>query len=103
MRKYFQRRRLPPPELPETTVEAMRVVANAPIFNANDEQHLAGAAYRADAIARGVEQRREEGTDPHPEYDQIFGEAMSHAWKLFGAGKWTRDDVFNLEARLMGR
>lgn len=92
-----------PPPLPETTAEVIRVVAQAPLFNPSDEDHLKAAAYRADAIARDFEQRRSEAREAHPDQLQMVGEAMSHAWRLFGAGKWTREDVSGLANRLRGR
>jgi hypothetical protein len=43
----------------------MKVVANAPLINATDDHSLTAAHYRADAIARDLEQRASEGREQH--------------------------------------
>jgi hypothetical protein len=88
-----------PAPLPEVSVEAMQVVANAPLFNATDDDHKAALAYRAEAIARGTEQRLER-EEVHPEQEQMTAEALEHAWRLVRFGKWTVDHVRALEQRL---
>jgi hypothetical protein len=93
----------PPPPLPETTAAAMQVVVNAPLINASDDDSLKAAAYRADAIAREIEQRLAEAREAHPDQDKMIAEAMAHAWRLVASSKWTREHVASLEARLLGR
>lgn len=86
-------------KLPEEISVAAQVVANPPVFNPlpNDHEH---SAYRADAIARDIEQRREEGRGPNVDHDKMVAEAMSHAWSLHGIGKWTQQDIDALKTRL---
>jgi hypothetical protein len=100
-KKMFKQPTPPKPEpAPLPLVEVMRTVAQAPLFNATDEEQFASLAYRADAIARGYEQRVEAGDPPHPEHDQMVAEAMEHAWRLVRYGKWARAHVDGLAARL---
>lgn len=80
----------------------MSVPATAPIFNPSQTEHVEIAEYRANAIARDIEQRREEGRESHAQEDQIMCEAMSYAWMLMNAGRWSRAQVIELEKRLWG-
>lgn len=98
------RRKLEPPPLPrDVNLEAFKIASQGPLINAAGDDELAAAAYRADAIAREIEQRREEGRPEHPDHHQMVCEAMAHAWRLVGAGKWTRQHVNELEARTLAR
>jgi hypothetical protein len=74
--------------------------ASGVVLNPDADEALKFAAYRADAIARDHEQRREEGRDPHPEIKAMRAEAMSLAWDLVRAGVWTQEHVADIEARL---
>jgi hypothetical protein len=90
----------PLPDPPPVDPGVFATLARAPTFNPNDEQQVVFAEYRADAIAREIEQRREDGREAHPEHDQIVAEAMSYAWMLVKAGKWTTEHVSALALRL---
>jgi hypothetical protein len=93
----------PEPAAPEPQplpLVAMATVAQAPLFNATEEEQFASLAYRADAIARGYEQRIEAGDELHPEHDQMVAEAMEHGWRLVRYRKWARVHVDGLAARL---
>lgn len=59
------------------------------------------AAYRADAIARDIEQRVAEGRPRHPQYDQLVAEAKMYGAKLVAARVWTAEQLTALEARLV--
>ena len=96
----FWRRPTPAAPPPPIDPALFTTIARAPVFNPNDDQQIQFAAYRADAIAREIEQRRSETRQPHPEHDQIVAEAMSYAWMLVKAGKWTRENVDALARRL---
>jgi hypothetical protein len=89
-----------PKELPRAVVKAA-VVTQGPVINP-DSGDVYYAEYRADAIARCIEQRRAEGVDLHPEHTQLFSEAMTYGWRLVQAGKWTTDQVETLRKRLEG-
>lgn len=80
----------------------MSVPASPPVFNPSRTDEVEFAEYRANAIARDVEQRREDGREQHQQHDQIIGEAMAYAWMLQAAGRWTRNQVIELEKRLWG-
>jgi hypothetical protein len=99
MPRWFKRTAPEPAPLPETTVEALKVAAKAPLFNATDDDHFAALAYRADAIARGTEQRAERG-EVHPEHPQMVAEAMEHGWRLVRHGKWAMVHIQALQERL---
>lgn len=95
----------PTPPTPQASPEplplvVMGTVAQAPLFNATEEEQFASLAYRADAIARGYEQRVEAGDPLHPEHAQMVAEAMEHAWRLVRYGKWALVHVEGLVARL---
>jgi hypothetical protein len=106
MALFRSKKPAPPVEAPPVEpapVEPFKVVANPPVIGTvPDEVSLATAHYRADAIAREIEQRRDEGRPLHDDHNTMVAEAMSHAWRLVGAGKWDRDYVAVLQARLMG-
>ena len=93
----------PAPEAaPEPEAAPVAAVAVAPIvINPTNEQAVKHAAYRADAIARDIEQRRAAG-ETRPDHDRMVAQALSHAHGLVAAGKWTDADVKKLEARLRG-
>jgi hypothetical protein len=90
----------PAPPLPETSAEAMKVVVNAPLFNPTDDDHYTAIAYRADAIARALEQRLERGDDQHDDHHQMVAEAMEHGWRLVRYGKWAIVHLQSLADRL---
>lgn len=98
----------PPPEphdQPLTAEAAAPFVprANPMTVNPTSEQEISFAFYRADAIARDNEQRRDEGRPQHPEYEQMKAEAMTYAWMLVRAGRYTEDHVRALAERLKWR
>lgn len=89
---------------PEVVVEqpVLAVTTSPPIFNPTTSQDLEFSKYRCNAIARCLEQRREEGSDNHPEHDFMKAEALAYAWNLVGAKLWTKDDIIVLEKRIDG-
>jgi hypothetical protein len=90
------------PPLPENVdPQVFKTVAQAPVFNPSDDEHLKFAHYRADAIARELEQRAAERREPHPEQERMVGEAMELGWRLVRAGRWTSRDCHALHARLI--
>lgn len=91
-----------PPAPPPIDPAVFTTIARAPVFNPTEDQQVVFAQYRADAIAREVEQRRAMGRPAHPEHDRIVAEAMSYGWMLVAATKWTLDNVRALQARLIG-
>lgn len=88
-----------PEPLPLIDPSAFQAIAKAPVLNPNGVEQLGYAAYRLDAIARCVEQRREDG-DLHPEHDDIVAEAMIYGWMLVRAGKWTYEELRVFAQRL---
>lgn len=60
----------------------------------------AQAEYRAFAIARDIEQRREEGRDKNRDHDAMVAEAMSLGYALVAVNKWTHEEVQALWSRL---
>lgn len=90
----------PLPQPPPIEAETLATVARAATFNPTDDQQIIFAAYRIDAIAREIEQRRAERREAHPEHDQIVAEAMCYGWMLVKAGKWKREDIASLQLRL---
>lgn len=96
LRDLWRRRAaVEPPPMPEPPKPAVNI-------NPTDEHQQVYAEYRADTIARDIEQRREECREPHPEHNQIVAEAMLYAWILVRGGKWTADDIAALQQRLSG-
>lgn len=94
---YSRRPPAPPPVAPEAFVMS----AKAPVFNPSDAEQIFFAEYRADAIAREIEQR--DRSNPHPDEQKMVAEAMAYAWMLKGAGRWSARQVHDLEIRLMAR
>lgn len=88
----------------ETIVDkpTLAVVTPPAVFNPTPSQDLEFAKYRSDAIARCLEQRREEGLDLHTDHDFMRAEALAYAWNLVGAKLWTEEDVLNLKNRIDG-
>lgn len=78
------------------------VVARAPAVNPDHDDRALFSVYRADAIARDVEQRRAEGRGAHPQHDALLAEALARGWAAVAAGLWKPGDVTRLQARLEG-
>lgn len=96
---FWWRRAQPAEPPPPIDPAALGAIARSANFNPTDDQQIVFAAYRADAIAREVEQRRETGMR-HAEHDKIVAEAMAYGWMLVGAGEWTPENVQALQRRL---
>lgn len=72
------------------------------IINASDRMAIDHAKYRADALARDIEQRRTEGSQ-RTDHSEAVAQALAHAYALLAAGEWTEDEVDSLSARLKGK
>ncbi len=87
---------------PKEIPKQVGMVPQAPILNPSSDNSVEFGRYRADAIAREIEQRRNDKQPQHPEHDFIVGEAMAYAWLQFGRS-WTLNDVKAFQARIFGR
>jgi hypothetical protein len=77
-----------------------QVLAAPIVVNPTDEEGLKFAEYRADAIARDIEQRKNEERELHPEHDQMVAEAMMYGHMLVQAKKWTLEHIEALKDRV---
>lgn len=84
----------------EPQVQA-QIVTQGPVINP-ESGDLRFAEYRADAIARCIEQRRDEGMPLHHEHPLLFSEAMAYAYRLMGCGAWTQEKFDAFRKRLEG-
>lgn len=87
-------------EVPVEPQAEVKTAAAPVVFNPAVEESLEFANYRADAIARCIEQRRGEMMPRHPDHDMMVGEAMSYAYMLVQHGKWAREKLEELATRL---
>lgn len=79
---------------------AAPITAQPIVVNPNPAENQDFAAYRADAICREIEQRKQENRPLHPQHSQIVGEAKMYAHSLQAAGVWAEDRVASFIARL---
>lgn len=86
-------------DIKEPQVE-IKTAVQPVVIDPSPEQDLEFASYRADAIARDIEQRRAEGRQEHPDKDIMIAEAMGYGYMLIQHGKWTQDKLASLEGRL---
>jgi hypothetical protein len=84
---------------PKPTSE-IGLITNPIMINPTDHENLLFAIYRADAIAREIEQRRAEYREQHPEHEKMQAEALMYAHLLIQAGQWNREHMLDLAARL---
>jgi hypothetical protein len=80
---------------PTATIQAQPIVINP--HSAAEHQF---AAYRTDAIAREIEQRKAEKRERHPDHDAIVSEAKMYGHMLAAKGLITGDELAKLFSRL---